>query len=452
MKARILVVDDERDIRRALEFVLTHEGYTVETVSNGNDAVEKLQSKDFDLVITDLKMEGMSGFTVLEKTREINDAIPVVIITAYASVESAVEAMKRGAADYIVKPFFHEDIKLTIRRILEHSKLFLENKGLRQQISQKFGSKGIVGVSEPIMRIYETIEKVAPNKANILIYGESGTGKGLVAETIHYNSPRRDKPFISINCASIPETLLESELFGYKKGAFTGATENKTGLMTLANEGTFFLDEIGDMPLMLQSKLLKVIETGEVLPLGDTKHKSVDVRIISATNKDIEECIKKKEFREDLFYRLNVIEISMPPLRERTDDIPILADHFLKKFAESAGKEIKGFEPATFKALLSYGWPGNIRELRNIIERAVVLSTGDTISLSDLPEKVRTRKMVDGVFTPSGTLKSMLNTYEKELISDLLRKNKGNKEITGKALGIDLATLYRKLHKHDIKL
>jgi DNA-binding NtrC family response regulator len=452
MMARILVVDDERDIRRALEFVLTHEGYDVETVSNGNDAIEKLQSKNFDIVITDLKMEGISGFAVLEKSLEINSSIPVVIITAYASVESAVEAMKRGAADYIVKPFFHEDIKLTIKRLLEHSKLYLENQGLRQQISQKYGSKGIVGVSESISRVFDTIEKVAPNKANILIYGESGTGKGLVAETIHYNSPRRDKPFIAINCASIPETLLESELFGYKKGAFTGATDNKTGLITLANEGTFFLDEIGDMPLMLQSKLLKVIETGEVLPLGDTKSRMIDVRIISATNKDIEACIKRKEFREDLYYRLDVIGIEIPPLRERTDDIPILADHFLKEFTGSAGKKIKGFEQEAFKALLSYGWPGNIRELRNIVERAVVLSNSDTIALFDLPEKVRTRKMDGGVFTPSGTLKSMLNVYEKELIMDLLRKNRGNKELTVKTLGIDLATLYRKLHKYDIKL
>jgi DNA-binding NtrC family response regulator len=450
--ARILVVDDERDIRRALEFVLTHEGYDVETASNGKDAVEKLQSRDFDLVITDLKMEGMSGFTVLEKSLELNASIPVIIITAYASVESAVEAMKRGAADYIVKPFFHEDIKLTIKRILDHSKLSLENKGLRQQISQKFGAKGIVGVSEPITKIFETIEKVAPNKANIIIYGESGTGKGLVAETIHYNSPRRDKPFIAINCASIPETLLESELFGYKKGAFTGATENKIGLITLANEGTFFLDEIGDMPLMLQSKLLKVIETGEVIPLGDTRKRVIDVRIISATNKDIDECIKKKEFREDLFYRLNVIEITIPPLRERTDDIVILADYFLKEFARSSGKDVKDIEPEALKALLSYGWPGNIRELRNIIERAVVLTTSNKIALFDLPEKVRTRKVEGGTFTPAGTLKSMLNTYEKEIITDLLRKNRGNKDMTVKTLGIDLATLYRKLHKYNIKL
>ena len=312
--------------------------------------------------------------------------------------------------------------------------------------------KGVIGVSEAITRVFDTIEKVAPNMANILIDGESGTGKGLIAETIHYNSPRRDKPFIAINCASIPETLLESELFGYKKGAFTGATDNKAGLITLAHEGTFFLDEIGDMPLMLQSKLLKVIETGEILPLGDTRKRVVDVRIISATNKDIEECIEKKEFREDLYYRLNVIEINIPSLRERKDDIPILTDHFLQEFTSSTGKKITGFEPEAVKALSSYGWPGNIRELRNIIERAVVLSDSDMIGIHDLPEKVRTGKMTGSEIPSSGSLKSILNDYEKKIITSLLRKNRGNKEMTVKTLGIDLATLYRKLHKYDIKL
>jgi DNA-binding NtrC family response regulator len=344
---KILVVDDEKDIRRALEFVLTREGYTVETASNGLDAVYKIKNDNFALVITDLRMEGMDGFEVLRNTQETDSSIPVIIMTAYGSIESAVDAMKKGAVDYVVKPFIHEELKLTIKRVLEHSKLSLENKRLRQQLSQQFGCKEIIGISEPISEVFKTVEKVAPTRANILITGESGTGKGILAEVIHCNSRRNGKPFISINCAAIPENLLESELFGFKKGAFTGATKDKVGLMVMAHEGTLFLDEIGDMPLLLQSKLLKVIETGEVLPLGSTKTKVIDIRIISALNKNVEECIRKKEFREDLYYRLNVLEIKIPPLRERRDDIPILANHFLKELTSSTSNKTKGFDQET---------------------------------------------------------------------------------------------------------
>jgi DNA-binding NtrC family response regulator len=447
---KILVVDDEKDIRRALEFVLSREGYMVETASNGIEAVEKIKSEDFALVITDLRMEGMDGFGVLKKTQETDSSIPVMIMTAYGSIESAVDAMKKGAVDYIVKPFMHEELKLTIQRVLEHSRLSLENKRLRQQLSQQFGCKEIIGISEQISEVFKTVEKVAPTRANILINGESGTGKGIVAEVIHCNSRRNGKPFISINCAAIPENLLESELFGYQQGAFTGATKNKVGLMVMAHEGTLFLDEIGDMPLPLQSKLLKVIETGEIMPLGGTKKKVIDIRIISALNKDIEECIRKKEFREDLYYRLNVLEITMPPLRERKDDIPILANHFLKEFSSSASKKIKGFDQEAMKTLISYEWPGNARELRNVIERAVILSEGDIIGESDLPGKVKVKKKVNAIEGSDGKLKSLINGHEKDIIVKTLRQCKGNKELTGKALDIDLATLYRKINKYKI--
>jgi DNA-binding NtrC family response regulator len=450
--AGILVVDDEKDIRRALEYVLSGEGYEVDTASSGVEAIKKLKEKDYDLVITDLRMEGADGFEVLKKAKEINSSLPVIIITAYGTIDSAVETMKLGAADYIVKPFLHDDIKITVNRILEHRKLSLENLRLKRQLSQQFGCKEIIGLSESISKVFETIEKVAPTKANILLTGESGTGKGLIAETIHCNSPRRDKPFMSINCAAIPETLLESELFGYKKGAFTGATSDKTGLIVMANEGTLFLDEIGDMPPVIQSKLLSVLEAGEVLPLGDTKTKPVDIRIISATNKDIEECIRQKTFREDLYYRLNVIEIRVPPLRERRDDIPLLAYHFLEERSPLTGKKVKAIDEEAMNALVSYSWPGNVRELRNVIERAIILSSGEKITINDLPQKVRAGARTGSTINVElHPLKTMVAEYEKEIIVNALRRYNGNKEMVVKKLGIDLATLYRKMHKYGIK-
>jgi two-component system response regulator AtoC len=451
MMDKILVVDDEKDIRRALEFVLTREGYAVDTASNGIEAVEKVKIEDIALVITDLRMEGMDGFEVLKKTQEVDSSIPVIIMTAYGSIESAVDAMKKGAVDYVVKPFIHEELKLTIKRVLEHSRLSLENKRLRQQLSQQFGCKEIIGISEAISEVFKTVEKVAPTRANIFITGESGTGKGILAEVIHCNSRRNGKPFISINCAAIPENLLESELFGFKQGAFTGATKDKVGLMVMAHEGTLFLDEIGDMPLPLQSKLLKVIETGEILPLGGTKKQVIDIRIISALNKDIEECIRNKEFREDLYYRLNVLEIAIPPLRERRDDIPILANHFLEEMAGSASKKPKGFDQEAMKTLISYEWPGNARELRNVIERAVILSEENIMTESDLPDKVRVKEQVTAPEGSDNNLKSLINGHEKEIIVKTLKQYKGNKELTGKALGIDLATLYRKINKYKIE-
>src|SRR5512139_964575 len=354
MKAKILVVDDEKDICKVLEFLLKSEGYVVSVACNGEEALEKLKKDRFDVVITDLKMDKVDGLAVLEKTRELSANTAVVIMTAFASVESAVNIMKKGASDYIVKPFLNEENKITIKRILEQRRLAEENIAVRQQLSQRMGSMDFVTSSESMIRIIETLEKVIPTKSNILILGESGTGKGLIAEMVHRNSPRRDKPFISINCSAIPEGLLESELFGYKKGAFTGAVADKLGLIPLAHQGTLFLDEIGDMPLNLQVKLLKVLETGEVFPLGDTKPRVVDVRIISATNADIEARVKDGKFREDLFWRLNVIEIKIPPLRERVEDIELLVTHFIKKYADEQKKNITGIGPQALSALIDY--------------------------------------------------------------------------------------------------
>jgi DNA-binding NtrC family response regulator len=447
MKPKILIVDDEPDICRALEFLLKREGYTVTSVNSGEDAIEKLKTDGFDVVITDLKMGRVDGMAVLEKAKEINPDMPVIMMTAFASIESAVEAMKRGAADYIVKPFLNEEIKLTIKKVIEQKKIINENIALKQQISQRMACRDFVANSESMLKIVETLEKVIPTKSNIMILGESGTGKGLIAEIVHCNSPRRDKPFISINCSAIPEGLLESELFGYKKGAFTGAVSDKLGLIPLAHQGTLFLDEIGDMPPNLQAKLLKVLETGEVYPLGETKSKIVDVRIISATNVDIENRIKEGRFREDLYWRLNVIEIKIPPLRERKDDIEMLAKHFINKFSDEHKKNIKGIDRQALSILLEYSWPGNIRELGNVIERAVVLTDGDYIIPENLPDKL---KKIEHEAQPS-TLKTYLGDYEKNLILRLYNAHNRSKEETAMALGIDLATLYRKFKKYGIE-
>lgn len=447
MKPKILIVDDEPDICRALEFLLKREGYNITTANSGENAIEKLKTEEFDIVITDIKMGRVDGIAVLEKAKEIHPDMPVIMMTAFASIESAVEAMKKGASDYIVKPFLNEEIKLTIKKILEQKKLMTENIALKQQISQRMACKDFIANSESMIKIIETLEKVIPTKSNIMILGESGTGKGLMAELIHCNSPRRDKPFISINCSAIPEGLLESELFGYKKGAFTGAISDKLGLIPLAHEGTLFLDEIGDMPVNLQAKLLKVLETGEVYPLGDTKPKIADVRIISATNVDIENKIREGKFREDLYWRLNVIEIKIPPLRERKDDIEVLAKHFINKFSSEHKKIIKGIDKEAMSLLIAYSWPGNVRELGNVIERAVVLADGDYITTENLPDKL---KKVENI-TQLSTLKTYLSDYEKNLILKLYNAHNRNKEETAAALGIDLATLYRKLKKYGIE-
>lgn len=446
-EGRILIVDDEKDILRALEFVLSREGYSVATATSGEEAIELLKKEEYDLILTDLKMPGMDGMEVLEKSLQLRPSTAVIIMTAYATVESAVQAMRMGASDYIVKPFINEDVKLRIKRLLEHRKLREENVLLRQQLSQRIPGRLFLGNSNQIQQLLSLLEQVIPTKSNVLILGESGTGKGLVAELIHYNSPRKDKPFISINCSAIPENLLESELFGYKKGAFTGAVSDKKGLITMADGGTLFLDEIGDMPLSLQAKLLKVIETGEIIPLGDTVKRLVDVRIIAATNSDLEKKVREGRFREDLYYRLSVIEIKIPPLRERKEDIPVLVNHFIKTISEENRKNIKGIDNEAMALLLQYPWPGNVRELKNVIERAVVLARGEYITPSELPDKLKSSVTLQ---TPSG-LREALSEFEKSFIINAYEQHNKDKEATARALGIDLVTLYRKLKKYGIE-
>ncbi len=447
-KNRILVVDDEKDICKALEFLLLGEGYEVKTALSGEEALEILKKETFNIVLTDLKMEKVDGMAVLEETKRLKSDTAVIIMTAYASVESAVEAMKKGATDYIVKPFINEEIRLTIRRTLEQRRLMSENIALRREISQhRQQCKDVVFESESMARIFDLIDDVAPTKSNILLLGESGTGKSLVAEIIHCTSPRKDGAFMSINCSAIPETLLESELFGYRKGAFTGAVSDKKGLIQMADGGTIFLDEIGDMPLALQAKLLKVIESGEVTPLGDTKTTYSDVRLITATNQDLQKKISEGSFREDLFYRINVIEITIPPLRRRKEDIPLLVDHFVKNFARQNEKGVKGFSSEAMEIILGYNWPGNVRELANVIERAVVLAKSEIIQPADLPGKL-SLKAEGGA---PASLKEMMNEYERSAIISELEAHGRDKEATARTLGIDLATLYRKMKKLGIE-
>ncbi len=448
-KTNILVVDDEKDICRALNIILSKEGYAVVEAYNGEQAVELMGRQSFDIIMTDIKMEKMDGFEVLKQALSLSPGTSVVMMTAFASVGSAVEAMRAGAADYITKPFINDDIRLTIKRIVESRELRMENQILRQELSQRCISfKNIIGTSDAIQKVFAVMEKVIPSKANILITGESGTGKGLVAQAIHESGSRMDKPFISINCGAIPENLLESELFGHKKGSFTSAIEDKKGLITMANGGSLFLDEVGELPPSLQVKLLNVIQNKELTPVGDTRIIAVDIRIIAATNADLMQRVKDGRFREDLFYRLNVIEIRIPSLRERKDDIPLLIKHYLKVFNDEAGKKIKDIDYEAMKAMLAYDWPGNIRELRNTLERAVVLAEGEIVTLHDLPDKFRTLDL-EGIATSS--LRQALDDYEREYIRRSLSESKGSKEATATRLGIDLATLYRKLKKLRIE-
>ncbi|HEX9112944.1 MAG TPA: sigma-54 dependent transcriptional regulator, partial [Nitrospirota bacterium] len=413
-KANILVVDDEKDICMALNMLLTKEGYSVKEAYNGEQALERIKQENFDVVMTDIKMDKMDGFEVLKQAQTISPETAVIMMTAFASVGSAVEAMRAGAADYITKPFLNDEIRLTVKRLLQSRDLRMENEILRQELSQRREAfANIIGNSEPMQKVFTVMEKVIPNKSNILITGESGTGKGLVAQAIHDAGPRKDKPFISINCGAIPENLLESELFGHKKGAFTSANEDKKGLITMANGGTLFLDEIGELPPALQVKLLHIIQTKELTPVGDTRVITVDVRIIAATNADLMQRVKENRFREDLYYRLNVIEIRMPSLRERRDDIQLLIKHYLGIAAKEAEKNVKDLDYEAIQSLLAYDWPGNIRELRNTIERATVLADGEMITIHDLPDKFRTLD-IEGVSTSS--LRQALDEFEREYI------------------------------------
>lgn len=452
---RILVVDDEKSMRDFLEILLQKEGYQVVTAARGKRALEVLQDGPVDLVITDIRMPSMDGIDVLEEVKAHCPQVPVLMITAYAEAETAVEAMKKGAYDYIIKPFKVDELKLIIRNALEKKHLEEENTLLKREILERGEFLQIVWSSEKMQPVFEIIRKVADSRSTVLITGESGTGKELVARAIHAYSSRKDKPFVTVNCSAMPETLLESELFGHVKGAFTGAEHHKKGLLELADGGTFFLDEIGTTPLSIQVKLLRVLQEREFKQVGGVQDIKVDVRVIAATNQDLDQAVASGQFREDLFYRLDVITVEIPPLRERREDISLLADHFLTKYCLEAGKIVKRFDPEAVKFLKSYPWPGNVRELENVVERAVALESGDMILPTSLPDKLRQTEPGPSGGMPKLTtdgldLEKTLDTLEKEILIKALEKSDGVKSRAAELLHLSFRSLRYRLKKHDL--
>lgn len=455
-KEKILVADDEKSMREFLEIMLRKEGYRVTLASNGEEAVRWAEREIFDLALLDIRMPKVDGLSALKKIKTLSPETVVIVITAFASADTAIRAMKEGAYDYITKPFKVDEIKLIIRNALEKKNLEKENLLLKQVVQERYHFGNIVGQSPKMLELYRLLEKVAPTKTNILITGESGTGKELVAKAIHYNSPRKDKPFVTLNCGAIPESLIESELFGHMKGAFTDAVTTKKGLFEVADEGTIFLDEISELPLMMQVKLLRVIQDKEFKRVGGTEDIRVDVRIISATNKDLEEAVREKRFREDLFYRLNVIQIKLPPLRERKEDIPLLADHFLKKYCEELGKSITRISPEALQFLMNYDFPGNVRELQNIIERAVALETGSQLSLENLSSylenQLPAKKGAFDIDLPEEgiDLEKVVADLEKMLLLKALDRAKGVKKKAAELLRINFRSMRYRLDKYGL--
>jgi two-component system response regulator PilR (NtrC family) len=455
-KHKILVVDDEKSMCEFLEIMLKKEGYDVTSTTSGKKALELLDNNLYSMVFTDVRMPGVDGFEVLRKTKEASPDTVVIMITAYGSPEGAVTAIKEGAYDYITKPFRVEEVKLTIKKSLERSDLIRENIRLRQEVEERYKFWNLIGKSPKMQRVYELVEKVSQTKANVLITGQSGTGKELVAKAIHYNSVRKDRSFITLNCGAIPENLLESELFGHMKGSFTGAIANKRGLLEMAESGTLFMDEIGELPLPLQVKLLRVIQEREFKRVGGTEDIKVDVRIISASNQDLQQKVAQGVFREDLFYRLNVIQIKLPPLRERKEDITLLTNHFIRKYSAETGKEVEGIAPEALELLLSYDFDGNVRELENIIERSITLETSPTITerhiRSYLNERMISKSMPPSLEIPEEgmDLNKVVEDLEKAFILKALEHTGGVKKKAAELLGMNFRAMRYKLAKYDL--
>ena len=439
----VLLVDDDAANLASMQKVLEREGFTVRTASEGRQALDALRAESIALVVTDFQMPGMTGLDLLKTVRQVSPNTEVVLITAHGTIELAVDAMKAGAYDFIVKPFKRHDLLAPVRRALEKQLLLAENRRLKAELDRSQTGRRIIGQSEPMRELLDLVDQVAPSAATVLITGESGTGKELIARAVHDGSPRRAKPFVAINCAAIPDTILESELFGTEKGAFTGATERREGRFERAHTGTLFLDEIGEMAPHVQVKLLRVLQEGEIERLGGTRTIKVDCRIVAATNRDLQAEVAAGRFREDLFYRLNVIALRLPPLRERPDDVPLLAHHFLQTYARKNNKTIVGIDPDALEMLQAYSWPGNVRELENVLERAVVLARQDRVRADDLPQKVRTRG--GPVRTITVSIGTPLDEVEQRLVNETLRLTKGDKRLAAQLLGIATRTIYRKL-------
>ncbi|MBM4313748.1 MAG: sigma-54-dependent Fis family transcriptional regulator [Deltaproteobacteria bacterium] len=451
-KPNILVVDDEASHRIMLRAVLTADGYQVTEAADGLDAIRAVEKEAFDIILLDIRMTHMDGIEALTEIRKISPLVPVLIMTAYASVKTAVEALKAGAFDYMTKPLDIEEVKILIEKALEHYHLRTENLALKERLGDRFDFSRVIGRSVKMKILLDTLAMVAPSDATVLIMGESGTGKEVAANAIHQNSPRAGQPFIKVSCAALPESLLESELFGHEKGAFTGAVSRREGRFQLAHRGTIFLDEVGEMSQAIQTKLLRVLQEKEFEPLGSVRTVKVDIRVIAATNKDLAKEVREGRFREDLYYRLNVVPITMPPLRDRKEDIPPLAEHFLAIFREKNRKPMKGISGKALDLLVRYDWPGNIRELENCIERAVIMTKEEMITPADFPPQIQRlagEEERGGLALTSGM---SLEAMERELIVKTLAETGGNRTRASEILGINRRTLQNKLKEYGLNI
>jgi len=456
-RAQLLIVDDEVSMCEFLEIILQKNGYQVSSRQSARAAIKDLETGTFDLVISDINMPEMSGLELLQLIKEKSPSTEVIMITAYASTDTAIQAMKRGAYDYIIKPFNNDEILLTIEKALKNSQLQRENRRLQQELEKRYGFGNLIGKSPAILKVYELIQRVAQTRANILVTGESGTGKELVARAIHYTGPRKDQPFVTVNCGAIPEQLMESEFFGHEKGAFTGAIKTRDGYFAAADSGTIFLDEIGEIPPALQVKLLRVIQEKSFMRVGSTVERAVDVQVVSATNRDLESAVSEGSFREDLFYRLNVITIDLPPLRERSSDIPLLARHFLQQYNQEYGREIDDISQEAINIMLNYGFPGNVRELENIIERGVIMETGTVITPASLPPvltRPATNGTVVGLRLPEEglDLEKTLADFERHFIHQALERCNHNKTKAAELLGLSFRSFRYRLQKKGTDL
>lgn len=452
MNGKILIVDDDTAHLNMLQTVLKSLGHKVGTAMDGEDAIRMVREKPCDLVLMDVRMTNIGGIEALRQIKEFNPAIPIIIMTAYSSVNTAVEAMKLGAYDYLTKPLNFEELKLIIDRAMDHLQLTLENRSLKEKVASENHFSEIIGSSSSITKVVDMARIVAPTEATVLITGESGTGKELFAKAIHANSVRKQGPLVTVNCAALTETLLESELFGHEKGAFTGAERQRNGRFMQADKGTIFLDEVGEIPLPMQAKILRTLQEREIQRLGSDEILRVDVRIIAATNRNLEDDVKQGKFREDLFYRLNVMNLHIPPLREREEDIPLLAQHFLRKYVEKNRKDLKGFTPTAMGMLIKGHWPGNVRELENVIERAVILAMSPYISERDLPPSLMAAYHKDhgGTELIPGLGGRSLEEIESQAILETLEQTQGNKSEAAKLLNITRTTLNNKLKKYNL--
>ncbi len=448
---KILIADDDDSLRRVLEFQLQESGFQVVAASNGAQALEIFSGDDFDCVITDWRMPQLSGLEFIERAGAIRSETPIIVITAFGDVETAVAAMRSGAFDFVTKPFDRQAILLTVERAMKYGAILSENRRLRRLVNEDFRLENVVGTSEKMRKVLETVERVSKTDVTVLIEGESGTGKELIAKGIHFSGARRDKPFIAVNCAAIPENLIEAELFGYKRGAFTGANFESKGKFEEANGGTLFLDEIGAMPLALQTRLLRVLQEQEITRIGENTPRKIDVRIVAATNENLTDLIKENSFREDLYYRLAVVPVRLPPLRERREDVPLLTEHFLKK---SSGKhKIKQpkIEREVFGAFYNYAWMGNVRELENVIERMLVLSDGESLSLTGVPENIKnTTTTSENLWFSLPAEPIELEGVECEIIRESLKRFDGNQSQTARYLGITRSALIYRMQKFNL--